>query len=178
MNQDDGAASRTFGLEKGEGEARWWLGGPGHRKGHGQGDGRALYARRGARARGRATAPLHHREDEGFWVLEGELAFEVGEEAIKASPDLFSSAPRTSHTVTPWSRVRRSSCSSSRQRGSRSSSTPPASRRRSAPCRPRWKAHPVMMRWSSSGPLLASTAASSSSSRSQPGRGRAHAPSL
>ena len=33
-----------------------------------------------------AQAPLHvhHREDEGFWILEGDVTFEVGDETIDA----------------------------------------------------------------------------------------------
>jgi hypothetical protein len=41
-------------------------------------------------------APLHvhHREDEAFWILEGELTFQVGDETIKASPGSFLYGPR------------------------------------------------------------------------------------
>jgi len=41
-------------------------------------------------------APLHvhHNEDGAFWVLEGELTFEVGEETIKASPGSFLFGPK------------------------------------------------------------------------------------
>ncbi len=37
---------------------------------------------------------MHHNEDEAFWVLEGELTFEVGEETIKASPGSFLFGPK------------------------------------------------------------------------------------
>jgi hypothetical protein len=37
---------------------------------------------------------VHHNEDEAFWVLEGELTFEVGEEMIKASPGSFLFGPK------------------------------------------------------------------------------------
>ena len=55
----------------------WW---PGHHQGHGQGDGRPLLDRRGPRTRG-AEAPfhLHRKEDEAFYVLEGEMTFHIGE---------------------------------------------------------------------------------------------------
>lgn len=92
---DDGAA-RTFGLEEGEGEARWWLGVT-----------LATIKATGKETGGRYTlvevlepegeeAPLHvhHREDESFWILEGELTFEVGEETIKASPGSFVFGPK------------------------------------------------------------------------------------
>ena len=37
---------------------------------------------------------MHHNKDEAFWVLEGELTFEVGEEMIKASPGSFLFGPK------------------------------------------------------------------------------------
>ena len=43
-----------------------------------------------------AAAPLHvhHREDESFWVLEGDVTFEVGEATIEASAGDFAFGPR------------------------------------------------------------------------------------
>lgn len=43
-----------------------------------------------------AVAPLHvhHLEDEGFWVLEGEVAFEVGDTRIEAKAGDFAFGPR------------------------------------------------------------------------------------
>src|ERR671912_2955679 len=43
---------------------------------------------------GEAPLHVHHREDEGFWVLEGELTFDVGEETIKAGPGSFVFGPK------------------------------------------------------------------------------------
>jgi quercetin dioxygenase-like cupin family protein len=93
---NESVAGRVFGLDKGEGEARWWLGIT-----------LATIKATGKETEGRYTlvdvvepegaeAPLHvhHREDEAFWVLEGELTFEVGEETIKASPGTFLFGPR------------------------------------------------------------------------------------
>jgi quercetin dioxygenase-like cupin family protein len=93
MNED---ATRAYGLEEGEGEARWWLG-----------VSLATIKATGKETGGRYTlvevlepegeeAPLHvhHNEDEAFWVLEGELTFQVGEETIKASPGSFLFGPR------------------------------------------------------------------------------------
>lgn len=37
---------------------------------------------------------VHHREDEGFWVLEGALTFTVGESTVKAGPGDFLLGPR------------------------------------------------------------------------------------
>jgi len=94
MNED--VTARTFGLEEGEGDARWWLG-----------VSLATIKATGKETDGRYTlvevlepegeeAPLHvhHNEDEAFWVLEGELTFEVGEETIKASPGSFLFGPK------------------------------------------------------------------------------------
>jgi quercetin dioxygenase-like cupin family protein len=94
MNED--VAARAFELKEGEGEARWWLG-----------VSLATIKATGKETGGHYTlvevlepegeeAPLHvhHREDEAFWVLEGALTFEVGEETIKASPGSFVLGPK------------------------------------------------------------------------------------
>ena len=96
MNEEDGAASRIFGLEEGEGEARWWLG-----------VSLATIKATGKETGGRYTlvevlepegeeAPLHvhHNEDEAFWVIEGDLTFEVGDEVIEASAGSFLFGPK------------------------------------------------------------------------------------
>lgn len=43
-----------------------------------------------------AAGPLHvhHREDEGFWILEGSATFEVGDTTIEASVGDFAFGPR------------------------------------------------------------------------------------
>ena len=43
-----------------------------------------------------AEAPLHvhHREDETFWVLEGDVTFEVGDRTFEASPGDVAFGPR------------------------------------------------------------------------------------
>jgi quercetin dioxygenase-like cupin family protein len=43
-----------------------------------------------------AAAPLHvhHREDEGFWILEGDVTFEVGDETFEAHAGDFAFGPR------------------------------------------------------------------------------------
>jgi uncharacterized RmlC-like cupin family protein len=45
-------------------------------------------------AEGEGPLHVHYREDEGFWILEGELTFEVGEERIKAGPGSFVFGPK------------------------------------------------------------------------------------
>jgi mannose-6-phosphate isomerase-like protein (cupin superfamily) len=37
---------------------------------------------------------VHHFEDEGFYILEGEMIFHVGEETIKAHPGSFLFGPK------------------------------------------------------------------------------------
>jgi quercetin dioxygenase-like cupin family protein len=79
----------------GGGEARWW------------GEGLAVIKATGADTGGRmaileiteppgAEAPrhVHHKEDEGFWVLEGDVTFEVGGETIKATKSDYAFGPR------------------------------------------------------------------------------------
>jgi quercetin dioxygenase-like cupin family protein len=78
-----------------EGEARWWLGAL------------AVIKATAADTGGQLTlidvtdppgieAPLHvhHREDEAFWVLEGDVAFEVGGRTIEAGAGDFVFGPR------------------------------------------------------------------------------------
>lgn len=77
------------------GEARWW------------GEGLAVIKATGADTGGRvaiievseppgAVAPkhVHHREDEGFWVLEGEVTFDVGGMTIVARAGDYAFGPR------------------------------------------------------------------------------------
>jgi mannose-6-phosphate isomerase-like protein (cupin superfamily) len=84
-----------YALGDEEGEARWWMGGL------------AVIKATGAETGGRYTlvevtepegaeAPLHvhHREDEGFWILEGELTFRIGDETVRAKPGAFVFGPR------------------------------------------------------------------------------------
>ena len=43
-----------------------------------------------------AEAPLHvhHREDEAFWILEGDVTLQVGDETIEASAGDYAFGPR------------------------------------------------------------------------------------
>ncbi len=91
------AASRTFALDPGEGEAWWWMGGLATIKATGeQTDGRYTLVE--------ILVPefpmeesllhVHHFEDEGFYILEGEMTFYVGDETIKARPGSFLFGPK------------------------------------------------------------------------------------
>ena len=94
MNEEDGPAARIFGLEDGEGNARWWLGGLATIKATGKQTGGRYTLVEVLDPEGEGPLHVHHREDEGFWVLEGELTFEIGEETIKASPGSFVFGPK------------------------------------------------------------------------------------
>ncbi len=91
MNED---AARAFGLAEGEGEARWWLGGLATIKATGKETGGLYTLVEVLEPEGEAPPHVHHREDEGFWVLEGEVTFQVGEATIKAGPGSFVFGPK------------------------------------------------------------------------------------
>ena len=91
------AESRIFALDPGEGEAWWWM------------DGLATVKATAEQTGGRYTLVeilvpefpmeesllhVHHFEDEGFYILEGEMTFYVGDETIKARPGSFLFGPK------------------------------------------------------------------------------------
>jgi mannose-6-phosphate isomerase-like protein (cupin superfamily) len=91
------AASRTFAHEPGEGEAWWWFGGLATIKATGeQTDGRyslvEILVPEFPKEEG--LLHVHHFEDEGFYILEGEMTFYVGDETIKARPGSFLFGPK------------------------------------------------------------------------------------
>ena len=89
MNEQE-VAERVFGLGKGEGNARWWGGGLATIKATGKETG-GLYSIVEVLEPHGAAAPLHvhHKEDEAFYIVEGEMTFYVGEETYKAAPGSF-----------------------------------------------------------------------------------------
>jgi quercetin dioxygenase-like cupin family protein len=95
MSNAEAAASRTFAHEPGEGEALWWFGVQATIKVTSE-------QTRGQYALVEILAPdgygsvlhVHHREDEGFYIIEGEMTFYVGEQTIKAQPGSFLFGPR------------------------------------------------------------------------------------
>jgi quercetin dioxygenase-like cupin family protein len=88
------SVARAFCSHALEGEAHWWLGSL------------AVIKATAAQTAGQFTlvevlenegeAPLHvhHREDESFQVMEGEIEFEIGDTKILAGPGSFLFAPR------------------------------------------------------------------------------------
>jgi mannose-6-phosphate isomerase-like protein (cupin superfamily) len=95
QTRDEVGATRTFAHELGEGEALWWLGVLATIKATGMQTG-------GQYSLVEILAPegypgvlhVHHQEDEGFYILEGELTFYVGDKTIKARPGSFLLGPK------------------------------------------------------------------------------------
>lgn len=77
------------------GEARWWFGSLAVIKATAAQTGGLITVIEVSEAAG-VEAPLHvhHQEDEAFWILEGEVRFEVGGETFEASAGDFLFAPR------------------------------------------------------------------------------------
>src|SRR5919199_2824076 len=94
MNEEVAAAERTFWLNDSEGVARWWGGGLATIKATGEETGGLYSLVEVLEPEGEAPLHVHHREDEAFWVLEGEVTFEIGEQTIKASPGSFVFGPK------------------------------------------------------------------------------------
>jgi mannose-6-phosphate isomerase-like protein (cupin superfamily) len=89
------SANRTFAHEPGEGEAWWWVGLLATIKAtNEQTGGRYTLVEILAPDGYGSVLHVHHREDEGFWILEGELTFYVGDQTIKAQPGSFLFGPK------------------------------------------------------------------------------------
>jgi quercetin dioxygenase-like cupin family protein len=93
MTNDGAAGVIAYAAE--EGEARWWLGGLAIIKATKEQTG-GHYTLVEVHEPEGAEVPLHvhHQEDEGFWILEGEFTFEVADRTIKAGPGSFLFGPR------------------------------------------------------------------------------------
>src|ERR687894_348436 len=95
LNAEGEAAIRTFAHEPGEGEALWWFGLLATIKATSEQTG-------GQYTLVEILAPdgygsvlhVHHFEDEGFYILEGEMTFYVGDQTIKAQPGSFLFGPK------------------------------------------------------------------------------------
>ena len=77
------------------GEARWWFGSLAVIRATAADTGGQMTILEITEAPG-AEAPLHvhHREDEAFWILEGDVTFEVGDTITEAHPGDYLFAPR------------------------------------------------------------------------------------
>jgi quercetin dioxygenase-like cupin family protein len=95
MPDAEDAASSTFAHEPDEGEGWWWFGVLATIKATAeQTGGRYTLVEIQAPDGYRSVLHVHHQEDEGFWILEGELTFYVGEQTIKAHPGSFLFGPK------------------------------------------------------------------------------------
>jgi mannose-6-phosphate isomerase-like protein (cupin superfamily) len=89
------AQSRTFAHEPGEGEAWWWYGVLATIKATcEQTDGRYTLVEILAPDGYGSVLHVHHQEDEGFYILKGEMTFYVGDQVIKAHPGSFLFGPK------------------------------------------------------------------------------------
>jgi quercetin dioxygenase-like cupin family protein len=94
-NAEADVANRTFAHEPGEGEALWWIGMLATIKATAEQTG-GQYTLVEILAPEGFASPLHvhHFEDEGFYILEGEMTFYVGDQTIKAQPGSFLFGPK------------------------------------------------------------------------------------
>ena len=85
----------AFAVRTGEGEARWWLGALAVIKATAADTGGHLTVVEVTDPPGvKAPMHVHHSEDEAFWVLEGDVTFEVGGKTIDAGAGDFVFGPR------------------------------------------------------------------------------------
>ncbi len=86
---------KPVAVTKDEGEARWWFGSLAVIKASAADTGGQMTILEITNPPGFA-GPLHvhHREDEGFWVLEGDVTFEVGGTTIEAHAGDYAFGPR------------------------------------------------------------------------------------
>jgi quercetin dioxygenase-like cupin family protein len=86
---------QAMATQAGQGEARWWLGGLAVIKATAEDtDGQLTIVEVTEPPGMEAPLHVHHREDEGFWILEGEVTLYVGDETIEASAGDFVWGPR------------------------------------------------------------------------------------
>jgi quercetin dioxygenase-like cupin family protein len=95
QQSNEAQALQPMAIHSGEGEARWWFGGLAEIKAGAADTGGQMTIVEVTEHPG-AEAPLHvhHRDDEAFWILEGEVTFEVGDETIEASAGDYVFGPR------------------------------------------------------------------------------------
>jgi mannose-6-phosphate isomerase-like protein (cupin superfamily) len=95
LDAGEDGTSRTFAHESGEGEAWWWVGVLATIKAtKEQTGGQYTLVEILAPEGYPGVLHVHHAEDEGFWILEGELTFYVGDQTMKAPPGSFLFGPK------------------------------------------------------------------------------------
>jgi quercetin dioxygenase-like cupin family protein len=82
-------------VKSGEGDARWWFGQLAEIKATAADTGGQLTIIEVTCAPGfEAPLHVHHREDEAFWILEGGVTLQVGEETFEAAAGDYALGPR------------------------------------------------------------------------------------
>ena len=92
---DQSVALKPTAVASDEGEARWWLGTLAVIKATAADTDGQMTIIEVTEAPGK-EAPLHvhHREDEAFWILEGDVTIQVGDEIIEAHAGDYAFGPR------------------------------------------------------------------------------------
>jgi quercetin dioxygenase-like cupin family protein len=95
VNEQEVQALKPLFIGQSEGEARWWFGSLAVIKATSADTGGQLSIIEVTEGAG-AEAPLHvhHQEDEAFWILEGDVTFEVGGSSIVAHAGDYVFGPR------------------------------------------------------------------------------------
>jgi len=87
--------TQAMATQAGQGEARWWFGSLAEIKATAEDtDGQLTIIEVTEPPGMEAPLHVHHREDEGFWILEGEVTLYVGDETIEAKSGDFAWGPR------------------------------------------------------------------------------------
>jgi quercetin dioxygenase-like cupin family protein len=82
-------------IRAGEGEARWWFAALAEIKASAADtDGQLTIVEVTEPPGAQAPLHVHHREDEGFWILDGDVTFHVGDVTIEARAGDFAWGPR------------------------------------------------------------------------------------
>jgi mannose-6-phosphate isomerase-like protein (cupin superfamily) len=77
-----------------EGQARWWLGNLAVIKATAADTGGRISIIEVTGPAGDGPLHVHHREDEGFWILEGSATFEIGDTIVEAHAGDYVFGPR------------------------------------------------------------------------------------
>ena len=95
MTQAANQALAAAAVKTGEGEARWWFGQLAEIKATAADTGGQLTIVEVTCAPGfEAPLHVHHREDEAFWILEGEVTLQVADTTIEARAGDYAFGPR------------------------------------------------------------------------------------
>lgn len=95
MSPETSDAVGAVAVKSGEGEARWWFGQLAEIKAEAADTGGQFTIVEVTCAPGfEAPLHVHHREDEAFWILDGEVTLYVGEQTIQAGPGDYAFGPR------------------------------------------------------------------------------------